>query len=147
MKLINLLASMMMVGAGTAQLVPLDGPQIRRPLAAVIEVQGADLAWIRPGPVEVIAGVDIGPGWAAWAGPDGVIRFRVHPGTDYTVTAAVGEALPRVETSHPMPVTRDHRIEQAVRDLMDAQRRLQAEGGTFFDIAHWTTIIAQEATP
>lgn len=144
MKLINLLASFMIAGGGAAQVVPLDAPQVRRPVAGVIEIDGADLARIWPAPVGVLEGGDVGGGWAAWAGPRGRIRFAVEPGTDYTVIASVGDTFPRVDTSHPMPVTREHRIEQAVRDLMDAQRRLQAESANFFDIERWQRVILAE---
>lgn len=146
MKLVNLLASFIIAGGGAAQVVPLDGPQVRRPMAGVIEIDGADLARIWPAPVGVLDGIDAGGGWAVWAGPDGRIRFAVKPEEDYTVIASVGETFPRLDTSHPMPVTRDHRIEQAVRDLMDAQRRLQAESANFFDIERWQSLIRTEGS-
>lgn len=145
MKLVNLLASIILMGGASAGLIGVHAdPVAERPLAAVIEIQGADLAWIAPGPVEVTHGTEIGVGWVAWAGPDRLIRFRVDPGTDYVVTAGVGSDAPRVLSSHPLPVTREHRIEKAVRDLIDAQRRLQAEGANFFDISRWTQQITQE---
>lgn len=144
MKLVNLLASIMLAGGIAAPVVHQPEPVVTRPLAEVIQIDGADAAYIRPGPVQVVRGEDINYTWMAHADAEGRITFRVKPGVDYTITARVGPWHSGVETSHPLPVTRDHRIEQAVRDLVDANRRLQAEGANFFDIARWQSVIVAE---
>lgn len=145
MKLVNLLASIMLASGIAAPVVhqPPE-PVVTRPLAAIIEIDGATAAYISPGPVQVVQGEDLSYGWMAHADAEGRIVFRVLPGVDYTVTARVGPWHAGVETSHPLPVTRDHRIEQAVRDLVDANRRLQVEQANFFDITRWQSVIVAE---
>lgn len=149
MNLVDLLGSLLVSGIAAAGLVSdAEPPVATRPLAATIEVRGADVAWISPGPVRVVAGVDLTIGWVAHAGPDGLIRFEVAPGIDYTVTARRGDLVAGFQNwTIALPVTRDHRIEQAVRDRIDADARFQAERANFFDFTRWMAVINAELQP
>ena len=121
-------------------------PVASRPLASSIVVQGADVVWISPGPVVVAEGEFLHPGWVGHADDSGLVRFVVHPATDYTVTARLGDPLTTDAQvwTFQLPVTRDHRIEVSVRDRIDAQARFQAEGANFQDFIRWQAVINAE---
>lgn len=149
MKLVNLLAAAWVSGAAIGSgLRAMPDPTATRPLAGIIEVRGAHVAWISPGPVTVVGGEPIEVGWVGHAGADGVIRFAVSPTTDYVVMAGVGETEDRLWSSHPMPVTADHEIEAAVRGLLAAElewrRVCDVHGANFFDLERWRAVILAE---
>jgi hypothetical protein len=132
----------------------MDGPTVQRPLAGLVRITGANLAWPSPRhAAEIIRGIPM-LGHIALAGDDGLIEFRVNPeevfrvhiATDYPgrphdVDPPAGEPetlenqFRRNIKEHLVPVTRDHRIEVAVRLLNDGQHRIAVEGATFHEIA------------
>jgi len=130
----------------------LTAPTAERPYAGRVEVRGASFAIIGT-PADLIAGVEIGSGWAAFPDADGLIAWSVDPAADQDVTAVVYHGPPPTDPADPwpsdrvafaLPVTREHRIETAVRLWIESQRQLQAIGANVHEIAAQQARILQE---
>lgn len=125
-------------------------PLVDRHFAAEITVLDADYITCWPPFEEVIDGVQVGGfNSVTWADDTGAIRILVDPETDYDIRATIqiitddGDDLghePDVWPFHynyEVPVTREHRIETAVRIIVEGLNRFSAEGGTFFELSFW----------
>lgn len=132
-------------------------PEVSRPLAGEILVFDADFVVVTPYYLDVLDGVQAGFGTVAYADDTGMIRLRVDPERDYEVRATIvimgpdGDDYPDTEPDpyyfpfeHSLPVTRDHRIESAVRMMLEGIRRFTDEGGNFFDLSYWMDYINNE---
>lgn len=125
MRLIHLLGALIAGGAGSAE--------VARPLAGLIEVEGA--SWVAIWPEAQIVGEgNVGDWFGVRVDEGGVVRFRVDPHTDYTLTVNTGHGETWAQERVTLPVTRAHRVEIAVRMRVEAEERLRAESATMFEI-------------